>query len=341
MSKTTRHTKGFKDHTIYKPDLKQRIGYKGPLSVLSKAICRDYKLGKLIYNRSIPEGYEDFNMEVRTSKGKYFVKVFANWRSIENCRRYIGVLSAALRFGVSTPKLFKCKGDSLDIINIGGKTFRSAVFSFIEGGSYQKNRRLPGLDEIKTIARQAALINTMKINPGYQDDSWSIMNLEKAYRKIGGSLSKSDKRLAQPVVNNFKRIDLKALPHAFVHGDIRAGNTLRDSKHHIWIVDFAVSNYYPRLIELGVLATDMCLGKTKDETEQKLRVALEEYQKHIKLTRLERKLLPNFMAAGCATYMINGHHHLLSSGVTAKESRYLYKRGKQGLIWLKQIKDIT
>jgi len=58
---------------------KARINYSGDIKDISLQICRDYNLGEFKSNKLILMGYEDFNFILETTKGKYFVKVFAKF----------------------------------------------------------------------------------------------------------------------------------------------------------------------------------------------------------------------------------------------------------------------
>ncbi|GAH64865.1 unnamed protein product, partial [marine sediment metagenome] len=62
---------------------KRRIGYRGKLEEISHAVCSGFNLGGFTSNDLILIGYADFNFALETSKGKYFVKVFATSRSDE------------------------------------------------------------------------------------------------------------------------------------------------------------------------------------------------------------------------------------------------------------------
>ena len=68
----------------------KRIGYKGELSDISQIICKDFNLGKFVSDELITIGYEDFNFNLETTNGKYFVKVFSNFRTDEDCKQYVG-----------------------------------------------------------------------------------------------------------------------------------------------------------------------------------------------------------------------------------------------------------
>ncbi|MEK0369510.1 MAG: hypothetical protein QQN62_07915, partial [Nitrosopumilus sp.] len=91
----------------------QRINYKGKIDDISLAICKDFQIGDFISNKLVPIGYEDFNFTLKTTKGRYFVKIFSNFRTDDDCRRYVEVMLRAIETEVSFPKLFKSKQNHL------------------------------------------------------------------------------------------------------------------------------------------------------------------------------------------------------------------------------------
>ena len=91
-----------------------RIDYIDNIDNLSRKVCEEYKLGDLLNTKVIEIGYEDFNMIINTSTGKYFVKVFANYRSDEEVNDVIERAYVANNSGVKSPKVYlNTKGFSL------------------------------------------------------------------------------------------------------------------------------------------------------------------------------------------------------------------------------------
>ena len=68
-----------------------------------------------------------------------------------------------------------------------------------------------------------------------------------------------------------------------------------DNNSKVWIIDFAVSNYLPRIIDLAVTSCNMCLDKkSKDKTYENIALHLSEYNKYNKLTDYELKTFGTF-----------------------------------------------
>lgn len=311
---------------------KRRIGYRGKLEEISYAVCKSFNLGEFSSNDLILIGYEDFNFALETTKGKYFVKVFANFRSDKDCQRYVDIVAEAINAKVNTPKLFKSEQGYLHKVEIRDCNLRLCVMEHIEGQDIFSLGETLNPSEMKAIAQQAALINSIDIKPQPIYDSWAIVNFLEEFRKTKKYLSARDLELVQPLVQEFKDLRIKELPHCFVHGDIITTNVMRDNKNKLWIIDFSVSNYYPRIQELAVLACNLFFdAESKTKSENNLNVALEEYQKKIKLTDKELTALPAYVKLAYAMHIIGATYATSVENNTSEENKYWLQQGREGL----------
>ena len=235
----------------------QRINYQGEIDDISLAICKDFQIGDFISNKLVSIGYEDFNFILRTTKDKYFVKIFSSFRTDDDSHRYVKVMLKAIEVGVLFPRLLKSKQNFFYTTTVNNTNLRICVMEYIDGESYYFLKQKPNIDEVKILAHQAALINSINIKPKFIYDQWAIVNFLNEFQRKGKHLPQQDLKIVEPLVKKFKNIDIGKLPHCFVHGDIIVTNVMKDKNGKIWIIDFAVSNYYPRIQELAVLACNM------------------------------------------------------------------------------------
>lgn len=310
----------------------QRINYKGKIDDISLAICKDFQIGDFISNKLVPIGYEDFNFTLKTTRGRYFVKIFSNFRTDNDCRRYVEVMLRAIETEVSFPKLFKSKQNHLYTTIVNNANLRICVMEYIDGESYYFLKQKPNMGEIKTLAHQAALINSIEIKPKFIYDQWAIVNFLNEFQKKGKHLSQQDLKIIEPLVKKFKDIDIGKLPHCFVHGDIIVTNVMKDKNGKIWIIDFAVSNYYPRIQELAVLACNMLFDENdKSKSENNLKIALEEYQKTITLTSKELEVLSIYVKLAHAMHLLSANYEKTVKKNNSEENEYWLNQGRSGL----------
>lgn len=129
----------------------------------------------------------------------------------------------------------------------------------------------------------------------------------------------------------FKNVDMKKLPHAFTHGDIISTNVMKDDNGKLWIIDFAVSNYLPRIVDLAVSSCNLCLNPDSiKETRSKTKMILKEYEKYNKLTDYEKEVFPIFFDVANAMGILQ-ISYLISQGEASEEDRFWYNESKKGL----------
>jgi len=309
-----------------------RIGYVGDLSEISGLLCNDFNLGEFKSNKLVEVGYEDFNFILETTKGKYFIKIFSNFRTDEDCHRYVEIIKTALSKGISTPKLYMSKQGYLHTITISKTKLRLVVMQFIDGETYFQLGENPTFGEIKELAKQAALINSINIKPSFVYDSWAVTNILSEYEKKGECLLPEDSKKIKSLMQIYKDMKVESLPHSFVHGDLISTNVMKDKDGKIWLVDFSVSNYYPRIQELAVMACNILFDeKNKENSERNLKTALDEYQKQIKLTPKELEVLPNYIKLAHAMHILGANYEKVVENNGSDENRYWYNCGKVGL----------
>ncbi len=309
----------------------ERIGYSGDLSVLATKVCQDFKIGEYESHKVITVGYEDLNIILETSQDRFLVKALANFRDQADRERYLQIMQAVNEAGVSHPKLFKSEQGYLHNMDIDGAEVFMFVMQFVDGKTFYDLQEKPTEKEIRLLAKQAALINQIDLKPSYVYDSWAIPNFLKEYEEIRGKLKISDQELIDPVAKEFEALDLDKLPKAFVHGDIIDTNTIRDKEGKLWILDFSVSNYYPRIQEMTMLACDLLLDFSHPEKyERNLKIALDEYQKEIQLTNKELEVLPLYIQASHAMHVIGASKSIIEDGDSEENQDWL-KKGREGL----------
>ncbi|MFH0836587.1 MAG: phosphotransferase [Candidatus Aenigmatarchaeota archaeon] len=309
----------------------QRLGFSANLTELSKTICRNFNLGNLIEYKPILIGYDDFNFSIKTKTNKFLVKIFSKEKTLDNCKRNIKIIARALEKGVSVPKLHKSKQGYLHIIKTADGLLRFCVMDFIEAEDLFTSKTSISKEDMLMIAYQASLINSIDTKPPKIYDTWAITNFPLEFKKKYKYLEKHDLELITPLLETFKKLSIKKLPHCFVHGDIIRTNVIKDKNGKIWIIDFSVSNYYPRIQELAILACDILFTKDKKKRKQNLRVALEEYQKIIKLTQTELASLPNYIKIAHAMFVLCATYEKKVNNNNTKENKYFLSLGKTGL----------
>lgn len=122
------------------------------------------------------------------------------------------------------------------------------------------------------------------------------------------------------------------MPHCLVHGDIIKTNVVKSKSGELYILDFAVSNYYPRIIELAVLFSNMLFDENNLGTfPDYYKLALDEYQKATPLSSKELETLPLFVKIAHAMHIIPPIREQKLNKNTSDENLYWLNLGRIGL----------
>lgn len=306
-----------------------RIGLKNNIEDLLKKICSIYSLGNFENYELITVGYEDLNLILKTNSNKYFLKIFASFRNAKNRIRYIDIMLSALKSGVNHPKLYKIHDEYLHKITVNSKTVFFCVMEYLDGRTFYDLKSKPNDKEASYLIKQAAIINKIDIKPYLIYDSWAVVNFISEYEKIKGFLNKEDNELITKLLPAFKEIGLDTLPHCFVHGDIIDTNVMKTTNGSLYILDFSVSNYYPRIVELSVMFTNILFTKSVDFPSQFDKL-VKTYSQFNPLTKKEVELLPLFIQVAHAMHII-GSTKSIHEGGRSKENLYWLGNGRKGL----------
>lgn len=312
-------------------EFQSRIKYSGDIKPFLENVCADYGIGNYISHKAILSGYEDFNLIIETENGKYFAKVYANFRSNNDCLNLTNTLVKIIESGISHPKLIKSPNGYLYVKQFDNHEFRLVLMEYIDGINFLEGNLIPSEEEKRFLINQAALINSVDLKPDFVYDSWAIVNFLKEFEKSKNCLGDEALRKIELLANEFESLDIAKLPHCFVHGDIIKTNALKDKNGKLYIIDFSVSNYYPRIVELAVLLCNMLFDENNPSGQENYQLALDEYQKKIELADIELKILPLFTKIAHAMHVIRGTYEREINNNQSEENTYWINLGKTGL----------
>ncbi len=314
-------------------EFESRINLNFPLEDLSMKICKEYCLGKFKSNKLIEIGYEDYNYVLTTNKGKYVVKVFSDERTDTNAYEFAERASIAYEKSVSCPKIYKTKDDkTLLVLSLGSTKFRLIVMDYINGKNFFLLKELPNYEELKLIANELAKLNSIEYKPNFIYDRWAIVNFIDEYNKNIGLVDKEDKPLIDKAFKAFSSCDFKKLKYGFVHGDIIETNVIRNNKGKLYFIDFSVSNYLPRIVDLAVTICDLCLDLDNiDESKKRAYMFVSAYEEKSPLSQYEKESLRKFIVCHQAITILETIREKKIEHNDSEENEIFLQKGKQGL----------
>ena len=308
-----------------------RIGFEGDSDQLIADVAQEFNLGVVQGSSVLAVGFEDCNIKVETDKGAFVIKAFATFRDVPQIKRYVNVMVKALEGGVNHPFLYKTRTD--EYIYQHPKGVKLVVMDFIAGKTYFDSKTTPNDQEIGQIMTEAVKINALDLAPPKVFDEWSTQHIVAMYEKTKEFLGEEGRKLAQTAIERYSSIDFSKLSTCFVHGDLIATNVLKGEDGKIWVLDFAVSNLYPKIQEIAVVSTSLLTDlEAPTLLSERVNRAMNAYlDAGGTLTEYEQEVLFNF-ATGCAGQEFMGGHKLkYVDKDDSEESNYWIKLGRESL----------
>lgn len=305
-----------------------RLDYSGDLAPVIDDICKAYGIGNPSDFSVIGVGYEDCNVVISTDQDRFMAKMFAKTRKPGEIGRYAEIMQKVVEAGVHHPELVAVPN--------GGTIYRTgnislALMRFVEGKTFYDLGRAPTDEERRAIIKQAAKINRIDYKPPYLFDSWAIPNIDVMFDKVRQFIEPDDLRLVEEVMRRYKEIPIDELPHAFVHGDIIKTNTIKGDDGKLYVIDFSVANWYPRIQELAVIAANLLHKDHGLSLTERCEQVADEYDQLNPLTTEERRHLHAYALAGVAMEFMGSHQEKHVNGNDGEENAYWLNLGREGL----------
>lgn len=306
-----------------------RLNYSGDLKPVIGRLCDVYGVGSPNKFSVIEVGYEDCNVIIDTNQDRFLAKMFSKTRTPEDIDRYTTIMQKVVEAGVNHPELV-ATSDGKKVYTNNGITL--VLMRFVEGKTFLELDRAPNVEELKDVIEQASKINGIDYHPPYLFDSWAIPNIETMFERVKQFVNPNDLQLVEQTIVRYKQIPVKELPHCFVHGDFTKANVVKADEGNIYILDFSVANWYPRIQELAVIAANLLHDDKKSSSlHDKCEQIADEYSKFSPLTSAERQHLHDYALAGIAMEFMGSHQEKYINGNDTAETAYWLNLGREGL----------
>jgi Ser/Thr protein kinase RdoA (MazF antagonist) len=309
-----------------------RLDYEGDLGLVVERLAEAYGIGAPLGYSVIELGYEDCNVDIQTSGGRYVAKMFAKYRTKEAIDRYRTIMERVVQAGVNHPRLLETATGGTVFSDSPESGVSMVLMDFVEGHSFQEMNRVPNEEERTAILEQAVKVNGIDHHPSYLSDSWAIPNIGESYQKVKNFIGPDDLKLVDRVLDRYGEIPIDELPVCFVHGDFTKANVLKGDDGKIYILDFSVSNWYPRIQELAVIAANLFHeegdgASLRDRVEYIMTV----YGASNPLAPVEKRYLYDYALAGVAMEFLGAHQEKFLNGNDTEETEYWMRLGREGL----------
>ena len=319
-------------------EFERRINLNIKLDELAKNVCNNYKIGEFKNCETIKIGYEDFNFILETDSGKFVVKVFNRNRLDEDCENLAKRASLPYEKGFSCPEIYKCGQNLVYKTVINNVNYRLIVMEYINGKDFYSLKELPTDFELEQIAYEMAKLNAIEFNPPFIYDHWAIVNYAKEYKENIHLIKGTEKKLLDKALMLFNTVDFSKLKYGFVHGDIIKTNVLRDRGGRLYFIDFSVSNYLPRIVDIAVTIGDLCFDiNDANETKRKAQLFLKAYESCARLSEYEKECLNKFLFCHQAITVLETTREKIVENNNSEENELFANEGKKAMLLLDKI----
>lgn len=123
------------------------------------------------------------------------------------------------------------------------------------------------------------------------------------------------------------------LKHGFVHGDIIVTNIIKEkATGKLFFIDFSVSNYQPRIVDLAVSICDLCLDCDDIELiKTRMQTFINAYEQVSPLSDYEKSCLKVFLATHQAITIIETTREKFKNNNDSEENEDFLRKGQEGL----------
>lgn len=309
-----------------------RLNYSGSLNPVIERLCDTYDIGTISDFSIIEVGYEDCNIIIETEQDRFLAKIFAKTRTPEDINRYTTIKQKVVEAGVHHPELVTTTTGESVYTDSKANGITLVLMRFVEGLNFLELDRAPNDDERRAVLEQAAKVNKIDHHPPYLPDSWAIPNIKSMFERVKQFIQPEDLKLVVQVMARHVQIPVDGLPSCFVHGDFTKANVVKADDGSVYILDFSVANWYPRIQELAVICANLLHDENNPASlHDKSDVLANEYSVFNPLTVEERRHLYAYAMAGVAMEFMGSHQEKYINGNDTEETNYWLNLGRTGL----------
>ncbi|KUK79860.1 MAG: homoserine kinase [Microgenomates bacterium 39_7] len=340
---------------LFSPHFAKRLNLNQEemLELINKVLSA-YQLGQLVEAEGIEVGYENVNIILKTTSGKYLLKILIDFilkkpRSLVDSRRYIETMESFRANGIPVPRLYPVLASSLNRDEVmdtylfkqqvphNPEPVWMLVMEFFEGLDFIEQP--PSLDDIRTVAKYLAIINSSKLvrQPVY--DPWQPHYLMRSYEESVDILKEPAKSLIDDILHKFKNIDQEKLPTSVIHADFMRNNLLKNTQGKYCLLDFGVVNAGPRISDLAVFLAGFCMDPNDalDKNRLAYEAGLAAYDQAIHLSDYEKKHLGTMVDAAYACFHLPALYEKIVEDNQTEENEYWVQMGEAGLVMTKKM----
>ena len=286
-------------------------------------------IGKVERYSPINEGYEDANIILNATNGKYVLKIFFAERELGNINSYIKILRKCKNIGVQTTEILTDFNNGLGLFENNGVKTHYIITKFFEGKNFQNIT--PAIDDIKKVTKYISKLNTLSFEVDHEYDSWGLKAFPDEYKNKKDKLTPEQNLLINDIYSDYTKLDVSNFSISVIHGDMQRKHVIKNDFGEYCILDFGCMAHDYKVIELATYLAWFCLQEdTWKDKDLIYKVVLDIYNSIHNLTEEEISSLPLLIKASYSAYYMTTSV-MINEGDTSQETLDWHNRSKKML----------
>ena len=241
-----------------------------------RAWLRDFAIGEIIELHGIAAGITNTNYFVITQNAnnahsRYVLTIFEH-NKLEELPYFVDLMTHLAKHGVPYPAPIADK-NGLALHVLKGKP--ALMVSCLKGSDTEKPNVIQCAQVAKTLAQlHIAGQNFVRKSHNPLGAEWRAVTAQQVMSK----LSHEEQALLKNELDFQDKLDLSALPHGVVHGDLFRDNVLFDGGQLGGFIDFYYACDDSLAYDVAIAVNDWCVLEDGSFDEEKLKAFLSAYQ---------------------------------------------------------------
>lgn len=288
-----------------------------------------FSIGEINSYEPINEGYEDANIILNTSNGKYVLKIFFAERNLKNINSYVKILRECKNVEVQTTEILTDFNEGLGLFENNGVKTYYIITKFFEGKNFQNST--PTIDDIKKVTQLLSKLNTLDFEVHKEYDAWGLKAFPDEYKLKKNRLTPEQDLLIKGIYTDYTKLEMSDFSKSVIHGDMQRKHVIKNDTNEYCIIDFGCLAYDYKVIELATYLGWFCLQEdTWNDKDIIYKEVLNIYNSIHNLTESELQALPLLTKASYSAYYMTTSV-MINEGDTSEETRDWHDRSKKML----------
>lgn len=320
-------------------DPKTRIDPNFSLEEVVRESAKEFILGSVSSFSIIQTGYQECNLDVTASNGRFVLKIFASDKSKSRVQDVVWGYARFPNLGVPLPNL-RHTATGKTVVEYSKDTHRVfiAAFGYITGKPLTHTSATD--DDIVILTRAMAGIHTTVKTIDRYYDTLGITNVATEFEKNRDALFPDESSLLLPIIAKFRKLDLTPFHHSVIHGTMEKENVLKNSEGKLYLLDLGCMDYNASILDIATFIANFSVYLPQVKRNHLIHLVLTTYTTILPLAPVEIAALPTLIRAQFAAYIIGMTYNMRKNHDMSKQTQVWLDRGWDGLRAYTNIKSL-